>query len=1188
MKDLKVLSQQEFEELCQLSVPSETIDANFQKEVAAIEAEYATFINEVEKFQHAYINWVKERIIPQNSKFALSGGLLYYSGKTKFSPVSRESYTALFELIKSDIKESAVNLYRAPRSPQDISQIAYWGNNILSKFLLAFNTLQKLIDAANSFCKQDIDVLLAKQQQERIEMSQKRSSSEDRRLKLIEMLKNTLKLSAKCSWINGESFSTGIGENVLLGFALYMHKNIVQGAMEDIRKAVQEDGEQDINLRYPVFLPVRSGKNTLVFNCSSELMENNAVLDEFVQRYVISFLKSFPAGALKIVGIEGNLSSFNIANRQAPVSKFLNKTIINAMQVEGDKSIVPISKQLMYDRGLVTELNDVDSVNVLLTKLNDLIETRKNRYFDNEDIFDYNRRNVDNQDSFVLIIINNFPSLFDMEKSRMLINVLNNTKYGIFAMVFQSERRSDYFTKSYNDMEVEECLRLSSENISTALFFDDIDNTSKTMRLQDVQLSYKIESPTYSFKDDWQLLGKQLRTGNIYKFSSLMEEANRSQIYKFNSEKLCAPIGKTDKVFDFITDMTSQPSALLLAGTGGGKTSFLHTLIFSLATTYSPNEVEIYIADYKSKDESAEFGLYQKGEKLYLPHIKFLSLKSSVENAWDMINKLQDLHDSRMKQIRKGHAADIYKYNNCDEVKSGKLPQMSRIVFIIDECNSMFGLDSGSFSGDKTLDKEVARLMKLFRSSGICLLLSGQSINGMKNCVDSIGMKIVLNMNQTWPNLKGWPDGMNISYAGDSSGVTEEKLVKIYEKGYALIKADTKAPVELVRLAYTGPTGGSEQLRLAEGIRQKYADYIASGKAEQVIANHTNAIPIDSERNLDGAIAHDIDRKRSKGLLSMYMGRGCTSDIAIPVSFEYSASNYYILSTDEDKALRITENLVLSFVKNTALLEHRYEDSRVVFVKVNNRARINITAYKQNYAEVDRCIELVTDPDNAAEQVMKFNDLFYQRNVSQSEIGEFAPYLLVIFGKQWRELRRTAFTVTESKVVEKPAETEKLDDSYEKIAADEKEMHEAGFDDEDIEMMLGYRKQMLESALQPIKEMQETTKQITLSAFDNALKNLVCYGHSVGIYVVMVGFGDEETVKTEAYFRSCDIKLNTRCVLGDFAKDSGESSDCCYINSFRYGENGERIEIGGKVRMFDYSGDNGKVWFKTLCNQLLK
>ncbi|GAA9571887.1 hypothetical protein UBN67_02530 [Helicobacter pylori] len=69
----------------------------------------------------------------------------------------------------------------------------------------------------------------------------------------------------------------------------------------------------------------------------------------------------------------------------------------------------------------------------------------------------------------------------------------------------------------------------------------------------------------------------------------------------------------------------AQNHTLICGHSGSGKSNFLHVLIQNLAFYYAPNEIQLFLLDYK---EGVEFNAYAKDA--ILEHARLVSVASSV------------------------------------------------------------------------------------------------------------------------------------------------------------------------------------------------------------------------------------------------------------------------------------------------------------------------------------------------------------------------------------------------------------------------------------------------------------------------------------------------------------------------------------------------------------------------------
>jgi hypothetical protein len=156
---------------------------------------------------------------------------------------------------------------------------------------------------------------------------------------------------------------------------------------------------------------------------------------------------------------------------------------------------------------------------------------------------------------------------------------------------------------------------------------------------------------------------------------------------------------------------------VLIAGkTGSGKSTLMHAMITNSALWYSPDEVELYLIDFK---KGVEFKTY--AEHL-LPHARAIAVESDREFGLSLLVRL-DVELARRGEIfRKAGVQDLISYRQIDN------PQIvPRTLLIIDEFQEFF-------TEDDKLAQEAAllieRLVRQGRAFGMHVLLGSQTIGG--------------------------------------------------------------------------------------------------------------------------------------------------------------------------------------------------------------------------------------------------------------------------------------------------------------------------------------------------------------------------------------------------------------------------------------------------------------------------
>jgi ABC-type multidrug transport system fused ATPase/permease subunit len=184
---------------------------------------------------------------------------------------------------------------------------------------------------------------------------------------------------------------------------------------------------------------------------------------------------------------------------------------------------------------------------------------------------------------------------------------------------------------------------------------------------------------------------------------------------------------------------------VLIAGkTGSGKSTLLHALITNAALRYSPDELEVYLIDFK---KGVEFKVYAA---LELPHAKVIAVESEREFGLSVLQRLDAELKARGDRFRDLGVQDLAGYRDAD---GGKNP-MPRILLIVDEFQEFFVED------DK-IAQEVSllldRLVRQGRAFGIHVNLGSQSLGGAyslaRSTIGQMAVRIALQCSESDAHL---------------------------------------------------------------------------------------------------------------------------------------------------------------------------------------------------------------------------------------------------------------------------------------------------------------------------------------------------------------------------------------------------------------------------------------------------
>lgn len=216
----------------------------------------------------------------------------------------------------------------------------------------------------------------------------------------------------------------------------------------------------------------------------------------------------------------------------------------------------------------------------------------------------------------------------------------------------------------------------------------------------------------------------------------------------------------------------SEHHALLAGKTGSGKSNLLHVLIHTLCEKYSPEELDLYLLDYK---ESTEFNVYATPP---VPHARLVATESDPEYGVTVLRHLVGELEIRARLFKSENV------NNFAEYRKSSGVRLPRVLLVIDEFQILF---SEGRQVAEAAEQLLSKLLKQGRSFGIHILLATQTLKGINaqslgSIITQLGCRIALACGQedsamilgsgNWAaaDLRSPPEGIINNANGAKSG----------------------------------------------------------------------------------------------------------------------------------------------------------------------------------------------------------------------------------------------------------------------------------------------------------------------------------------------------------------------------------------------------------------------------------
>ena len=709
-------------------------------------------------------------------------------------------------------------------------------------------------------------------------------------------------------------------------------------------------------------LEAKDGKNVVLINSNEKYLKRNVEFEDRLKDLILRSFINFESKSYQVAFVEGEDGEVMLA----PIVDFIKEAssdyIFNGDVADNEEETIR----------LIKALNDEvrNRIRTFKTVRKSVCRT----------IGDYNNLNPDNPLRYIFLVIKDYPSGFTNPdiKEKLENIIIDGANVGVLALIIGENKE---LTVGYNT-------KVSPLQIPEEYTIYALDKNELKIKGND----FILKEANYNF-DDIELMRKRLKSASSFVLNNLLEDKPELPHY----EVVSIPLGKIgSEVYSLraSTEKPPYPFVLVTGGTGCGKSAFMHEIILSGAYKYSPDELEFHVIDFKSADKATEFADYQYGKKMYIPHIKYLSLKSRPENALDIINYIQKL---KSKRNRMG------KFKSYNESNPSK--KMPLIYVIIDEYESMLaGGETAGNSYESTMlqgaiQDGITKIIKTARAFGIGIIFSGQATKGLpQDAFAQISTKIAFKNDENIIN-KIFP-GLNL----DLSVFPKDDY-----RGLAYVSSNGEIP-KFAKFAWAGDP--NKMAKFCETIRNKYPEH-TKAHIQSIIGGTSSAeLRLDSflpwNEEIEGRLIDaegDYDSKEQflssrqdkiiKNYRPLAIGQSSSSEATIYIDYQKDENghNFFAFGRNENLC-PIERNVLLSFLYQIA--DKNYKDKHIIFMD-GSRFGVKEELFGKlidTYPFINKQIEYISDKTEIARKL-----LVLAKHMKENK--EDNPYLIIMHELDW-------------------------------------------------------------------------------------------------------------------------------------------------------------------------------------------
>ena len=450
----------------------------------------------------------------------------------------------------------------------------------------------------------------------------------------------------------------------------------------------------------------------------------------------IPALFSFPTGRSLVFEGFGNGDGYAIAGIQSLLLRLLASVPPGKLRftfidpVGMGNHVTPFLHLKDYDEQLITgrAWSEPSHIEQRLADLTEHIGNVIQQYLRNQyaTIEDYNAHAGEIAEPYHVLVVFDFPVNFSETAARRLVSIVQHgPRCGVYTVIQIAPNKSLPYGFNLNDL---------TQHTEVIRFLNNEHWWGWSDGTQEYWLT--LDAPPDAALVNRIVAGVGKAAEAASKVEVPFDRIAPKEYWKGNSsDGICVFLGPSGaRTFQELALGDGTKQHVLVAGrTGSGKSTLLHTLIINLALTYSPDEVEVYLVDFK---EGVEFKIYATHQ---LPHARVVAIESEREFGLSVLEGLEAELGDRGKRFREAGAANIAQYR---AKTNQKLP---RILLLVDEFQIFF-------TEDDSIASKAGRILDLLvrqgRSFGIHVLLGSQTLAGAytlaRSTMDQMAVRIAL------------------------------------------------------------------------------------------------------------------------------------------------------------------------------------------------------------------------------------------------------------------------------------------------------------------------------------------------------------------------------------------------------------------------------------------------------------